>query len=157
MLLIAVVLVSVLTVPLAGGRLSALSEVRLRYWGLIVAALAVQILIITVMPGGAVVQHRVAHLATYAAAALFVIVNRRTPGVLLVGAGGALNALAISLNGGVMPASATALAAAGLPVTDPKFMNSAVVAHAKLPFIGDVLSTPPWLPLHNVFSVGDVL
>ena len=36
------------------------------------------------------------------------------------------------------------------------FVNSGAVADARLLFLGDVLATPAWLPLYNVYSVGDV-
>ena len=38
-----------------------------------------------------------------------------------------------------------------------EFANSAVVADARLQFLGDVFATPTWLPLHNVFSIGDMI
>lgn len=56
-----------------------------------------------------------------------------------------------------MPASRTALIAAGKPVAHAGFVNSAPVAHARLAFLGDIFSIPRSLPLANVFSVGDVL
>jgi hypothetical protein len=55
-----------------------------------------------------------------------------------------------------MPASAKAMAVAHLR-TGPGFANSAPVAHPRLAFLGDIVPTPPWLPLHNVASIGDIL
>jgi hypothetical protein len=55
-----------------------------------------------------------------------------------------------------MPASADALAAAGLPATEPGFESSAGLADPRLAFLGDVFAIPASWPLSNVFSVGDV-
>jgi Family of unknown function (DUF5317) len=89
--------------------------------------------------------------------ALFLAANWRVPGVPLTALGAALNLLAIAANGGVMPASPAALAAAGLPVDRPGFSNSAALAEPRLAFLGDVFAIPASWPLSNVFSVGDVL
>jgi hypothetical protein len=74
----------------------------------------------------------------------------------LVALGAALNLLAITANGGVMPASADALAAAGLPAAEPGFQTSAALADPRLAFLGDVFAIPASWPLSNVFSAGDV-
>jgi hypothetical protein len=97
------------------------------------------------------------HAASYALAGVFVWVNRRLPGLGLLCAGGALNALVIALNGGQMPASASAVRAAGLPQESDHFLNSGVVASPRLGALGDVFASPSWLPLHNVYSPGDLL
>jgi hypothetical protein len=96
-------------------------------------------------------------VASYLVGALFLVANRRVPGMPLVAVGGALNLLAICVNGGVMPASPAALAGAGLPPGEPGFQNSAAVADPRLAFLGDVFYVPASWPLSNVFSVGDVL
>jgi hypothetical protein len=55
-----------------------------------------------------------------------------------------------------MPADKDAIAS--LPqAAKGDFANSQVLAHPKLQFLGDVFATPPSWPLHNVFSVGDVV
>jgi hypothetical protein len=54
-----------------------------------------------------------------------------------------------------LPASPAALRAAGVEHTG-QFTNSAQLADARLPMLGDVFATPAWLPGHNVFSIGDV-
>jgi hypothetical protein len=76
--------------------------------------------------------------------------------MLLTALGAALNLLAITANGGVMPASPAALARAGL-ADDPGFQNSTVLADPRLAFLGDVFAVPASWPLSNVFSIGDVL
>jgi Family of unknown function (DUF5317) len=138
-------------------RLSRVATLRLRRMYLVWVALAVQILVISILPGGAHVALALANLLTYLAAGLFVWSNRKVPGVLLLGLGGGLNVLAMSLNGGTMPASTTALRASGWHPAPGHFANSAIVAHPKLAFLGDVFATPHWMPFHDVFSVGDLL
>jgi Family of unknown function (DUF5317) len=157
MLIAALVLLALASVPLTGGRLSALAEVQVRGGGIAVLALAVQVLIVTIFPGGDHGLHTALHLATYALLGAFVWVNRRIPGLLVIGAGGALNLVAIAANGGVMPASAAALRRAGLNPDPGQFTNSGALAHPHLLPLGDVFATPAGMPLHNVFSVGDVL
>jgi hypothetical protein len=156
MLLLLGVLIGLATVPLAGGRLASLGTVRLRFGPAIFGALAVQIGILTVMPGGNDAMHRVLHLGSYALALLFLGANRRIGGMAIVAIGTLLNLLAIAANGGVMPASARALRAAGELASNDEFRNSAAVHHPRLLFLGDVFAVPNGWPLHNVFSIGDV-
>ena len=155
MFLVAVVVLSALAVPLAGGRLGALVELRLRHIWAIYAALGLAVLGVGVpgLPDG---LRSLLLVAAYPVGAVFLLANRRVPGMALVGLGAALNLLAIAANGGVMPASAEALAAAGLPVGAPGFESSAALADPRLAFLGDVFAVPAAWPLSNVFSVGDV-
>lgn len=139
------------------GRISRLFKIRLRGFYLVWAALVDQILVISVLPAKPHLTLDIANLASYVAAATFVWMNRRVPGVLLVGAGGAMNLVAIVSNGGTMPATSSALRASGWRPAPGHFVNSGVVAHPLLAFLGDVFSTPRWFPFHDVFSVGDVL
>ena len=138
-------------------RVARLSTLRFRRFYLVWLALLDQVLVISVLPGRQHIVLDVANLLSYMAAGVFVWSNRRVPGILIAGAGGALNLVAMAFNGGTMPASASALAASGWRPQPGHFANSAVVAHPKLAFLGDIFATPRWLPAHDVFSVGDVL
>jgi hypothetical protein len=140
-----------LLVPFGGGRILALVDLRFRRLWLLWAALGLQIFLF--MPGGP--AWPAAHLASYALAGAFAWENRRIPFLWLVCLGGALNLVAITANGGTMPARPAAVAAAGLTSSGPS--NSGVVAHPHLAFLGDVFAIPASWPLHNVFSVGDVV
>jgi Family of unknown function (DUF5317) len=155
MLLVVTALALVVSVPLAGGRLSRLADIRLRgVWAVLLAA-ALQVGITDVLPGGSHSLHSGLHMSSYVLDAYFLFANRRLRGVLLVAFGTGLNLLAISLNGGVMPASAAALRIAGI-ASRPGFDNSAALAHAQLAFLGDVIPVPgPW-PIGNVLSAGDL-
>jgi Family of unknown function (DUF5317) len=150
-------LLCLLSVPLARGRLGALAELRLRRPGLVLAAIAIQILIVSVVPGDVGVLGEPLHLLSYLLLGLFAWANRRIVGVPVVALGGFLNALAITVNGGVMPADPDALAAAGKTTEAGEFINSAAVSDPKLAFLGDIIATPGSLPVSNVYSVGDVL
>jgi hypothetical protein len=147
----------VATVPVFGGRLRSLAAVRLRASWLIGAALALQIVAISVVPTW---PHSVlvgAHLISYAMAGVFVWQNRALSGLPIVALGGGLNALTIAVNGGTLPASSSALARAGIHPVAGDFNNSGVLSHPHLAWLGDVLATPAGMPMANVFSVGDVL
>ena len=159
MLLVYAALLIVATVPLAGGSLAALADVRLRGAAIVALALGVQVLITTVFPGLSDDVFRAVHAATYGLLAWFLWLNRRLPGVWIIGLGGLANAVAIVANGGVMPAAEGALATAGLPAETPgEFANSAAVGSPVLGWLGDVFAVPEALgPFANVFSVGDVV
>src|SRR5450432_4577976 len=145
------------TVPLFGGRLRALSQMRIRSFWLIGGALALQVLAISVVPTWPHALLVAAHLVSYALAGWFVWLNRRISGLPIVALGGALNALAIAVNGGTLPASRSALATAGIHPVAGDFNNSGVLAHPHLGWLGDVLAIPHGVPMANVFSIGDLL
>ena len=159
MILLAVLLLALVTVPLAGGRLVRLADIQLRYLWAIGVALGLQILIISVFPDRFEWTHEPLHIASYVFAAVFVWANRRLPGMLIMGLGALCNAVAILANGEVMPASATAMRAAGLATEgDDGFANSTALEDPNLLFLGDIFSIPDsWPIIDNVFSVGDVL
>ena len=157
MLLLAVLFVCAASVPLAGGRLDRLADLRFRGVRVLVAALAVQILILAVLDGGNEVLLGAVYLATLCTAGLFIWSNRRIVGIPLIGLGGVLNALAIAANDGVMPARPGALEAAGRPIVEEGFRNSAAVGDPNLAWLGDTFAIPAGWPLANVFSVGDVI
>jgi hypothetical protein len=156
MLIGAALLLCILSVPLLGGRLQALAELEFRRGGFAVAALLIQIVIISILPGDAWGLSKEIHLATYLLLGLFLVANRHIPGLLVIALGGALNFAAIATNGGVMPADPEAIEAAGIAHKAGDFTNSAATSDAPLGFLGDVFHTPAWLPIHNVYSVGDV-
>ena len=156
-LLAALLALSVASVPLAGGRLGLLRELELRRGWALLVAVAVQITILRLVPEAPPFLLGAAHLGSYGLAGVWLYSNRHVPGIALLAFGGALNALAIAANGGVMPASPGALALAGMPATTGQFTNSAQVADARLGFLGDVFALPTPLPLASVFSVGDII
>lgn len=156
MILVVLAALCVVSVPLSGGNLARLAELRLRLLWTAPAALALQVLIVTIAPGGNETVHAVVHIATYALLGVFLWANRRLPGAVLIGGGALTNALAIVVNSGVMPQWATAQRLAGLPASSG-FQNSAALAHPHLLWLGDVIPVPAPFGLNNVLSIGDCL
>ncbi len=158
MFIVAAIAICAATVPLAGGRVSRLHDIKLRWTVLLVLALVIQILIISVFPDRFIGVHVPAHLASYVLAGIFFYVNRHVPGLWVTGLGGGLNLTAIAANGGVMPTSIEAVAASGAPTAaGGAFINSAAMQAPRFAWLGDVFAIPSSWPLSNVFSVGDVL
>ena len=157
MLILTVMALILATIPLFGGRLRRLARVELVGTPLLAMALVAQITVISVFPGASERVSAVVHLATYGLAAVFVYRNRHVPGLLVIAGGGALNAFCIALNGGTLPARAAALEKAGIAATPGEFVNSGVLEDPKLWWLGDVFYVPGWLPVSNVFSIGDVV
>ena len=156
MTLLLAFLLLLVTVPVAGGRLSRLSEIEIRGLWLVAVAFAVQVLLVTVLPEGDETLHRVVHVFTYFLAGACILMNLDLRFMWVVALGGALNFIAIAANGGVMPASRSALDAAGLDPSS-EFANSDLVRNPNLGFLGDVFAIPAGWPGANVFSVGDAL
>lgn len=155
MILPVAVLLVAATVPLTGGNLALLSELRLRASWAVLTAIGLQLAITL-----GSIAHGVGsalHLVSYASAGWFVLANRRVPGMLAIGIGGALNLAAIAANGGMMPASEWALRVSGLQPATDHFVNSGAVASPRLWWLGDVFAIPAGWPLANVFSVGDIV
>lgn len=143
---------------LLGGRLDRLAELRFRWGWLAIAGLAVQVLLFSEASAGIVGDGvgEALYIGSTAAVLVAVLRNLRLPGLALVALGAVSNLSAVVANGGVMPTTTEALATAGL-VDDPGFSNSAVLANPALAPLTDVFGLPAWVPLANVFSVGDVL
>ena len=158
MLFLTVVALALMTLRPAGGRFSVLAELPLRRWELVLAALLVQILVISVLVDPPHLLAATLHLLSYALAGGFLWANRSLRGLPVAAAGGGLNVLAIAANGGVMPATESALRSAGLSLGGDHFVNSAAVDEPRLALLGDVFFVPASVgPLANVFSIGDVV
>lgn len=158
MIVVAVALLGVLTVPLAGGRLSMLATLRLRQVWAVWASIVIQVLITVggdhVPVGGA----KALHMISYVLSAWCLWSNRHLPGVWVVCIGGGMNLMAIVANGGSMPATDWAWRTSGLDVaTAGQFQNSAVSSGSPLWMLGDVFAVPRGWPFANVFSLGDVV
>ncbi len=143
-----------------GGRASRLGQVRIRWFPAIAAAMAVQLLLFG--PLAALIEPGhplgvVAFLASSGIGLLAALANIRQPGLVLLFGGALLNLAVIFANGGVMPASAEALAVLGWSGEQGGFSNSAHLAAPALPWLTDIFALPPWLPFANVFSLGDIL
>jgi hypothetical protein len=141
---------------LAGGRLDGLASLRLRWVPLILLGLLAQVAIFTDAVGRLVGDAGPAiYVASTAAVFVAVLRNISVPGVPLIAAGAGCNLAVIIANGGWMPADPEALASIG--GLGNGYTNSIVVADPALEPLNDVFALPAWLPLANVFSIGDVL
>jgi hypothetical protein len=142
---------------LLGGRLAALESVRLRWAPLAIAGLLIQLILFS-----GPVTERIGQAGTplYLGSTLMVLAallrNLRLAGLALVALGAVSNLAAIVANGGSMPASADALASLGKTI-GAEYSNSVLVADPALAPLTDVFAMPGWMPLANVFSIGDVL
>ena len=142
---------------LTGGRLDRLDGLGLRWVPLALIGLGIQLVLFIGPVGDAVgTLGSAIYVVSTGAVLVFVLRNIRLTGLPIVALGAALNLAAIMANGGVMPTTEAALTAAGLDPTDG-FSNSAIVAAPVLAPLTDVLALPSWLPLANVFSIGDLL
>jgi hypothetical protein len=148
--------IGILAGYLIGGRLERLGSVRLRWVPLALIGLAVQVVLFTepfgTWPEGVVPA---VYQASTAMVLIAVLRNLAIPGVAIIAVGSALNLAAIVANGGWMPADPVALDSVGGP--PPGASNSIVVAEPVLRPLTDLFALPAWLPLANVFSIGDVL
>jgi hypothetical protein len=154
-MLLGVIFIGILlTVPLARGRLSAIGELQLRMPGLAIAGILAQVLIVSIVPEGLGAAAHWLHLLSYALLGACAWLNRRIPGVPLIALGGLLNVIAITANGGVMPLD-PALVVHSSQEGGQGFVNSGVVEHPRLLFLGDVFATPRDWPMANVYSIGD--
>jgi len=139
------------------GTIDSLAAVRFRWAPLAIAALLVQVVLFTPI-GDQISGGLGPAIYVISTAAVFVAVlrNLRLPGMPIICLGALCNLAAIAANGGAMPADAAALTTAGLDGPGAH-TNSVVLAEPALRPLTDIYAVPAWVPLANVFSVGDVL
>ena len=158
MVFLDVALVALVAGKLLGGRFSALAETPIAGKWLVFGALGLQLV---AFPSEALPWStptglaKVLWVASYVLLIAMLVRNRALPGILVVAAGLASNVVAIAANHGLMPVLPSALRAAG---THYHVHNNSISAvQPNLGFLVDRWGAPQWLPLANVFSVGDVL
>ena len=140
-----------------GGRPAGLGTIQFRFAGLIGLGFAIQVLLFST-PLTDRIGAFGAPLYVLSTGLVFIalLANLRITGLALVAIGAACNLVAIVANGGYMPASPTALLAAGMVHTG-SYSNSTVVPDPVLAGLTDVYALPQWLPFTNVYSIGDIL
>jgi hypothetical protein len=149
--------IGLLVGSLLGGRWLALGAIQFRWAPLIVVGFLAQVVLFS-----EAVAERVGDAGPllYVISTLMVgaavVRNLRIPGIPLIVLGAVSNMAAILANGGFMPAAPDALASLGKSAPTI-YSNSAVVAQPALEFLTDRFALPHWVPLANVFSVGDIL
>jgi hypothetical protein len=136
-----------------GGRLAALGAMRLRWPGLAIVGLGLQILL---WPGG---SWPLLYLyVSFVVLATFAILNIRTTGFVLILAGIAMNFAVIVANEG-MPVSRTAIVASGQASSIDELVENGGAKHHlateddHVRFLGDVIAIEP---LQQAVSIGDV-
>ncbi len=159
MIMLAAFVLIVVSVPLLKGDMNRMGLLRVQSYGLILVAMALQVLITTTpqtwYPGKTA---EILHLATYGMAVGFLWFNRKVPGLWMLGVGGLMNLTALLANGGIMPAWAWAVEAAGMTHDAEAFRNSFPLKNPRLLFLGDVIPVPiPNRFLRSAVSIGDLL
>lgn len=148
------------------GSLTNLGQLKLRCLWLILVALLIQVLIFPLGSSGPLLSVGTAwlHIVSYVFLIVFVVLNRRYPEILAMGAGLVLNLVVIAANGGYMPASTTALTRAGLPEVATALEEGVGLGNTvlmgertRLNFLGDFLYLPAGVPLASAFSIGDIV
>jgi hypothetical protein len=136
-----------------GGHLAALGNMRLRWPGLALVGLALQILL---WPGGS--WPLVYLYVSFVILATFAILNIRTAGFALILAGIAMNFAVIVANEG-MPVSRSAIVASGQAASIDDLVENGGAKHHlategdRVRFLGDVIAIEP---LQQAVSIGDV-
>jgi hypothetical protein len=141
-----------------GGRLTRLAEFRLRSIWLFYLGFALQVVAFpfTFLPWQTGDTTATAlWVASYCVLVAAAIRNRRIAGVLVVAVGMCSNLVAVLANGGHMPVRPEAMIAAGENYTVQA--NSAALEQPHLPWLIDRWAAPDWVPMANVYSVGDVI
>ena len=156
MLVLIVIGLAVCVGFIAGGSLRPFEHLRVHWWGIALAGLALQgISLASAIDrswGSAVL------VGSYGLLVAFAWVNHRLPASWLVMAGLVLNILVIGVNGG-MPVNASALETSGAGTEG--LLGAGTAKHHlmgpgdSLTPLGDVIGIPP--PIGAVISIGDVL
>jgi hypothetical protein len=144
----------------AGGRLTALGHIRLRWWALAPIGLAMQLAPLPrAETSAARTVSTIVLIASFPILLAFVVRNFRIPAFLLLFVGLCLNFSVIALNAG-MPVSTAAIQAAGGPsdlsdlTAEGDAKHHAMTDDDVLTPLGDVLAIG--YPLRVVLSIGDV-
>ncbi len=140
-----------------GGSSARLGDLRFRWAPLVAVGLGIQLLLFSSPLGDAIGPAApIAYVASNLAVLVAVWRNLAIPGLPLVLLGGISNLVAIVANRGYMPVSPDALAALGR-VPREGYSNSRSVDGVALAPLTDLFAMPAWLPMANIFSIGDVL
>src|SRR5579862_2453926 len=158
MVFLDVALVGLVAGKLLGGRLTALADTKIVATWLVFAAIVLQMIAFPwnflpwTTPSDVA---RDIWLVSFAMLVLMLVLNRALRGAMIVAGGLTCNLVAVVANHGLMPVLPGALRTAG----DHYHVhnNSIQVVQPHLGLLVDRWGAPQWVPLANVFSVGDVL
>lgn len=160
-----IILISILIGYAMGGRLANIENVRLKWTGLIVLAIVIQIIIFLPFFDDETKLKPVQtflHFFSYVLLLVSIIANRHLKGMYLIGLGMLLNCAVIFLNGGYMPVPLehwktagfgdVELFSSGIPIGNAILMTD----ETRLWFLGDILCIPMY-PAPRLLSIGDVV
>ena len=155
--LLAFLVVALAAGLLRGGSLASLAETRVRWLILLFEGLLVQVVFDVWDPPGLTDTGGLAVLLlSNAAVGGFLVLNRRIPGMLVVGLGLLLNTIVITANQ-AMPVSASAASTAGLdppPSISDDLKHERLDSETRLGWLADVIPIPG---VEEVLSIGDVI
>jgi Family of unknown function (DUF5317) len=155
--MIGAVLIALAVGLACGGSLHRLSSISLRWTPLLFEGLAIQLIFQLWDPPGLTKGSALAVvLLSNFAVLVFLAGNLRTPGVLLLGLGLALNVVVIAAND-AMPVSPGAAETAGLsaPTTESASLkHERLNDDTRLPWLADVIPVPR---LKEILSIGDIV
>ncbi|WP_066074852.1 DUF5317 domain-containing protein [Neobacillus soli] len=146
------------------GNLRALAKLKLK-WGWIFPLLLVVELVVFMLQNDSEFLAQVSgyiYIAVYVLGLLFLFMNRKNPGFILILIGVFLNFLVMVINGGRMPVSVEAAA-----VLDPGYVevlkdslyakHTMLTASTHLGFLGDVIPISNPYPRTQIISIGDII
>ena len=160
-----ILFVVVIVVALArGGSLRHFATLQLRWPGLAIAGFVLQLLIFTPFADTSLIAWATVplYLLSMLMLTLWVALNWRIPGMLLIAAGLLMNFAAVAANDGKMPVSADALRVAGRYeeiLADNSGVSKHVVADSdtvRLRLLTDIIGIPKQVPFAAVWSIGDI-
>jgi hypothetical protein len=143
---------------ICGGRLGRLAELGLRAVWLFFLAFGIQVVAFPFAFLPWTTGEDAAKglwLVSYGCLLVAAAQNRHLVGARIVALGMGLNLVAILANGGRMPATPAAMEAAGLDFAVKH--NSVAASEPNVGWLVDRFAAPDWVPLTNVYSVGDVV
>lgn len=141
-----------------GGRLTALADFPIAGKTLVFAAIGIQMVAFpwSFLPWTTPTWvAKILWLVSFVLLIGMLVLNRALRGAAIVAGGLACNLAAILANHGLMPALPSALRTAGTHYHVHN--NSIQVVRPHLALLVDRWAAPSWLPMANVYSVGDVL
>ncbi|NPV90728.1 MAG: DUF5317 domain-containing protein [Firmicutes bacterium] len=163
MFLIYAVIIGLLLGWARGGRVKNLELLEIKKGGWAVAALAIQLVIFTPLARGFTSWVVPLHLVSYLMLGVFLFFNIGLKGFKTVALGWAANFTVIAANRGYMPADLDLVSRIASQSVVSSYEaggtmnNSAVLGESsRLPWLGDIFALPSWVPLANVFSLGDL-
>lgn len=152
-----VIVAAIVVGYLRGGRLHRIADSQLRWPGLLFAGFGLQVALDLAAPRYEGLEG-VAGTAVLVASHLLVLgwiaANRYRPGMALVFAGLAMNAVVIAANGG-MPVDPQAITRLGIEAPEALYGKHVLMTEStRLAFLADIYALPP---LRTIISVGDVV